>query len=354
MLPKMRDFDFSGKSVILRIDINSPLDPKTLKIVDCWRIEKAIPTIIELKEKKAKQIIIAHQGRPGEWDFTDLSQHAYEIEKIITEEVEFVDDICGDKAINEIKKMRKGDVILLDNVRKFQGEMDKKSPEEHSKSELVKKLSPLADAFINDAFASAHRMHCSLVGFLPVLPSFAGLLVEKEVEMLGKMLDFAERPRVFVFGGNKKDKIEIVKSLIERKAADKVIVGGALGMDEELRKIAGDKVIVPVDDVDGKDIGEETIEIFEEEIGNARSIFLGGPMGVFEEERYRRGTERIFKAIANQDAFSIAGGGHTIAAIRMFGLENKFSYISTGGGATERFLMGKGLPAIDALIKFKK
>ncbi|MEM1513887.1 MAG: phosphoglycerate kinase [Candidatus Thermoplasmatota archaeon] len=358
MLPKMRDFNFSEKSVILRLDINSPLDPKTLKIIDRWRIEKAIPTIIELKEKNAKQIIIAHQGRPGDWDFTDLREHAYEIEKIIKQEVNFIDDICGEKATNEIKKMRKGDIILLDNVRKFKGEMDKKTPEEHAKSELIRKLSPLADAFVNDAFAASHRPHCSLVGFIPVLPSFAGLLMEKEMEMIEKMLNFAERPKVFVLGGNKEDKIEIIKSLIERKIADKVIVGGALGnaflKDASLRKIAEDKIVYPIDTIEGKDIGEETIEIFEEEISKAKSIFLGGPMGVFEEEKYRKGTEKIFKAIANSNVFTLAGGGHTVAAIRMLGLENKFSYISTGGGAMERLLMGKELPVIDALIKFKR
>ncbi|MBC7128899.1 MAG: phosphoglycerate kinase [Thermoplasmatales archaeon] len=358
MLPKMKDFDFSEKSVILRLDLNSPLDPKTLKIIDKWRIEKAIPTILELKEKKAKQIIIAHQGRPGEWDFTDLKEHANEIEKIIKENVNFVDDIYGEKAIDEIKKMKKGDIILLDNVRKIKEEMDKKTPEEHAKSEFIRKLSPLADAFVNDAFASAHRSHCSLVGFIPVLPSFAGLLMEKEVEMIGKMLNFAERPRVFVFGGNKEDKIEMIKSLIDRKIADKVIIGGALGnaflKDVSLRKIAEGKIVYPVDSVEDRDIGEKTIDIFEEEISRANSIFLGGPMGVFEEEKYRKGTEKIFKAIANSGAFTLAGGGHTVAAIRMLGLENKFSYVSTGGGAMERFLMGKDLPVIEALIKFKR
>ncbi|MBC7081740.1 MAG: phosphoglycerate kinase [Thermoplasmatales archaeon] len=358
MLPKMKDFDFSQKTVILRLDINSPLDPKTFKIIDNWRIEKAIPTINDLKEKKSRQIIIAHQGRPGEWDFTDLREHAHEIEKIIKERVNFVDDICGEKAINEIKKMEKGDIILLDNVRKIKEEMEKKTPEEHAKSDLVKKLSPLADAFVNDAFAASHRPHCSLVGFIPVLPSFAGLLMEEELEMIEKMLNFAERPRVFVFGGNKLDKIELIKSLIDRKVADKVIVGGALGnafsKDESLRKIAEGKIVYPVDTIDGKDIGEETVKIFEEEIGKAKSIFLGGPMGVFEEKEYRKGTERIFKAIVNSGVFSLAGGGHTTAAIRMLRLEDKFSYVSTGGGAMERLLMGKDLPVVDALIKFKR
>ncbi|KAA0011576.1 MAG: phosphoglycerate kinase [Thermoplasmata archaeon] len=371
MLPTMDDFDFRGKTVIVRVDINSPLDPKTLKILDNWRIKRIVPTLKELKEKEAKQIILAHQGRPGKWDFTSLKRHAEELEKVLGEKINFVDDVYGEKAIQSIKNMDKGEILLLDNVRKCSEEMEKKSAEEHSKAEMVQKLSPFANAFVNDAFAAAHRAQCSLIGFIPVLPSFAGRLLQEEVEMVQKLLRQAERPRLFIFGGAKyQNAMEVMGSLLEKGIADKIIAGGMPGnaflavlgkMDmevepavKELWQKHKEKIITPVDTIDGKDIGNESIKLFKEEIEKASSIFISGPMGMFEEEAYKRGTEEILRAIASSSAFSMAGGGHTAAAIRMLGLEKDFSYISTGGGALEKFLMGKSLPVIDALIKFKR
>ena len=367
----MDDFDFREKSVILRVDINSPLHPETLEIMDNWRIKKIIPTLRELKEKNAKVIMLAHQGRPGKWDFTSLEKHAEELAKLMGEEIKFVDDVYGEKAIKEIEGLENGEILLLDNVRKCKEEMEKKSIEEHAKAEMVEKLSKYADAFVNDAFAAAHRKHCSLVGFIPVLPSFAGRLLQKEVEMVEKLLKEAERPRLFIFGGGKyENAIEVMKNLLEKGIADKIMLGGMpanaflamlgkIEMDvdaniKEIWKKYKDKILLPVDLVDGKDIGEESIKIFKEEIKNAASIFISGPMGVFEEEKYRKGTEEILKAIANSNAFSMAGGGHTVAAINMLGLEDKFTYISTGGGSLERMIMGEKLPVIEALIKFKR
>ena len=371
MLPTMDDFDFYGKSVIVRIDINSPLHPETMEIMDNWRIKRIIPTLQELKDKDAKQIILAHQGRPGKRDFTSLEMHAKEMEKLMQQEIKFIDDVYGQKAINEIEKLKKGEILLLDNVRKCKEEMENKDALEHSKAEMVKKLSKYADAFVNDAFAAAHRSHCSLVGFIPVLPSFAGRLLQKEVEMLDKLLKKAEKPRLFIFGGGKyENAIEVIKSLLENGIADKILLAGmpanaflgALGKikmeaNGEIKEIWDrhkDKMILPIDLIDEKDIGEESIKIFKEEIRRAKSIFISGPIGVFEEEKYRRGTKEILEEIARANAFKMAGGGHTIAAINMLGLEKHFSYISTGGGALERYLMGKRLPVIEALIKFKK
>lgn len=371
MLPTMDDFDFENKSVILRVDINSPLDPKTLKIMDNWRIKKIIPTLKELKEKKARIIMLAHQGRPGKWDFTSLEEHAKELAKLLNDDIKFIEDIYGNDAIKEIECLKQGEILLLDNVRKCKEEMEKKSVEEHAKAEMVQKLSKYADAFINDAFAAAHRKHCSLVGFIPILPSFAGRLLQKEIEMVEKLLKGAERPKIFIFGGGKyENAIEVIKRLLRDDKADKILLGGmpgnaflaALGkikisVNESIKEIwkkYKDKIILPLDLVDEKDIGERTIDVFKEEIKNAASIFISGPMGVFEEEKYRKGTEEILKAIAASNAFSMAGGGHTVAAINMLGLEKKFSYISTGGGSLERMLMGEKLPVIEALIKFKR
>ena len=371
MLPTMDDFDFEGKGVILRIDINSPLEPGTLRILDNWRMRKVMPTIKELKEKNARVIMLAHQGRPGKWDFTGLEKHAEEMSRLLGEEIKFVDDVYGEKALQEIEKLKEGEILLLDNVRKCSEEMEKKAAEEHAQAEMVKKLAPYADAFVNDAFAAAHRKQCSLLGFMPVLPSFAGRLMQKEVEMVDMLLKKAERPRLFIFGGGKyENAIDVIDKLLQDGTADKIMLGGmpanaflaAMGkydmeVDERVPKMLErykDKLVLPSATLDGKDIDEESIERFKEEIENAASIFISGPMGVFEDENYRRGTEEILKSIARSSAFSMAGGGHTAAAINMLGLEEEFSYVSTGGGALERMLMGERLPVIEALIKFKR
>ncbi|MCD6512167.1 MAG: phosphoglycerate kinase [Thermoplasmata archaeon] len=384
MLPTMDEFDFENKSVIVRVDINSPLNPDTLEIMDTWRIERCLPTIKELISKNARVIIMAHQGRPGKWDFTGLDKHAEMMSRIGGIDIKFVPDIYGEEAIKSISEMRGGEAIMLDNVRKYKEEMEKKEPEEHAKTEMVQTLSKYADAFVNDAFAAAHRKQCSLVGFIPVLPSFAGRLLQKEVEMLDHLLSNASRPRVFIFGGSKyENAIDVIKNLLERDVADKILLGGVpanaflasigkidMEVEGEMKEIAdkfGERLLLPVDmvyedgewDVEekrlpGYDIGSKSIELFREEIENAGSILISGPMGMFEKEEYSKGTKEIIKAIASSRAFSIAGGGHTIAAINMLGLASKFSYISTGGGALERYIMGKKLPVIDALIKFKK
>ncbi len=384
MIPTMDDFDFKNKSVILRVDINSPLNPSTLDIMDNWRIKRCIPTIEELREKNAKVIILAHQGRPGKWDFTSLEKHAEELSRLMGEEIKFIDDVYGEKGIKEIEKAENGSIIMLDNVRKCKEEMEKLPPEEHAKAEMVKKLSKHASTFVNDAFAAAHRSHCSMVGFIPVLPSFAGRLMEEEIKNLDKMMKEARRPRIFIFGGGKyENSIEVIKNLLENGIADKILLGGMpanafLGAakkiefdaDDGIREMIeryGEKIILPVDmvyddgeyDVEkakkpGKDIGSRTIDIFKDELRNAASILISGPMGVFEEERFARGTTEVLRAIAKSNAFSIAGGGHTVAALNKLGLASGFSYVSTGGGSLERFLMGRHLPVIDALIKFKR
>ena len=175
------DFDLENKTVLLRVDFNMPLDKNTLDILDTTRIERALPTIKELAEKNAKTVIIAHQGRQGSWDFINLERHAKALEKLLGRPVKFVEDVYGEKAQNAIKNMEKSEVLMLDNVRKFNGETDKKSAEEHAQSELVQNLYPLADLFVNDAFAAAHRPQCSLIGFTAVLPSCAGRLLETEL-----------------------------------------------------------------------------------------------------------------------------------------------------------------------------
>jgi len=394
----MDDFEFEEKTVLLRVDYNLPLDRETLEILDTTRIKESLPTIEELKRKKAKTVILAHQGRPGGWDFTSMEKHAKALSELIDADVKFVDDVCGEKAISAIKSADYGEIVFLDNVRKFPGEMEKKSPEEHAKSELVQRLAPLADIFVNDAFAAAHRKQCSLIGFTAVMPSCAGRLMEKELKTLEKLVTNPEKPAVFLFGGAKySDVVKTTERLFESGVADKVLLAGLpanaflkakgenLGevnenalkeegspeLFERMKKIIerfGENIILPTDvavEKDGGreeieteklptdhpiyDIGTETIGIFKEEIRKAKTIFVSGPCGVFEKEHFMKGTEEVFKAIAESGAFSIAGGGHTIAAIEKIGIRDKISHISTGGGSLEKFMMGEKLPVIEAL-----
>jgi len=392
------DFKLENKTVLLRVDFNMPLDKKTLEILDTTRIKKVLPTIKELINKNAKTVIIAHQGRQGDWDFTNMQKHAKALEKLIGKKVKFVDDIFGKKAKTAIKGMKPGDIIMLDNVRKYNDETEKKTPEEHAQSELVQNLYPLADYFVNDAFASAHRKQCSLTGFTVVLPSAAGRLMQKELETLSKIIANPEKPSVFLFGGAKfSDVIVTIERLLENKTADKIILTGlpanaflkAEGINlgykneemlakegtpenyEEIKKILAKykgSIYLPFDfaqqsntlrnEIDISqlptqynlfDIGEKTIDNFKNIISDAKTVFLSGPCGVFENPAFMKGTQEIFTHVANSDVFSIVGGGHTVAAVEKLGLENKISHISTGGGALEKFMMGEKLPAVEAL-----
>ena len=392
------DFDVSGKTVIVRVDINSPLDQKTLELLDTTRIEACVPTLKELSDRKAKVVVIAHQGRPGDWDFVPLERHARAMSDALGKDVRYVDDIYGQKAKEAINAMKPGEILVLGNVRGYKEETAKKSAEELSRCDMVRELSSLADYFVNDAFAAAHRAQASLVGFPYVLPSMAGRLMEKELRTLGKVFEKPERPTLFFFGGAKfDDAITMVKRLKERGIADHIALVGMAGeaflaakridlgktMEllkgdfEEAKKLMDDKILLPVDfayvkngkraevSVEGLpvdevvyDIGQRSIDLFRGYIAEARTIVVSGPAGKFEDEMFMKGTKDLFEAIVGSKAFSLAGGGHTTAALDELGLKDKFSYVSTGGGALEAFMLGDKLPAVDALEyshkRFKK
>ena len=395
------DFDFKDKTVLVRVDFNSPIDPETKKVLDDTRIQAhAKTTIKELVQKGAKTVILAHQGRLGEPDFIPLKQHAEILGKILGKPVKYVDDVFGEKAQKTIKELKSGEVLVLENVRTFADEPKKGSPEDHAKSEFVKKLAPLADVFVNDAFAAAHRAHISIVGFTAVLPSVAGRIMERELKALKKVLEAPEKPCVFVMGGAKgDDSLEISRYVLKNNIADYVLTGGVIGhiflvaKDFDLGKpnmqflekkelmglVPGIKelmkeypaaIMVPVDlaiDAEQKrkeitvnelptnnaiyDIGTETAKKYSELIGKAKSIVISGPMGVFENKEFLVGTKKVFEAAAASEAFSLVGGGHTVAAVEELGLADKISYISTAGGALIEFLMGKQLPGVVALEK---
>jgi len=397
----MDDYNFKDKTTLVRVDFNSPVDPETKKLLDDTRIRAhAETTIKELIKKSAKTVILAHQGRPGEPDFIPLKQHAEALGKILGKPVKYVDDLFGGKAQRAIKELRGSEILVLKNVRTYTDEQKKGSPEEHAKSEFVRKLAPLADVFVNDAFAAAHRAHISIVGFTAVLPSVAGRIMERELEALKKVLETPEKLCIFILGGAKgDDSLEISRYVLKNNIADYVLTGGVIGhiflaakgIDlgkpnmqflekkelmglvpgiRELMKAYPKAIEVPVDlavEVEQKrkeievnelptnfaifDIGTETTKKYEGLIRKSKSIVISGPMGVFENKEFMTGTKGVFEAIATSKAFSLVGGGHTVAAVEELGLADKMSYVSTAGGALIEFLMGKQLPGVVALEK---
>lgn len=396
------DFNFENRTVLLRVDFNMPLDKKTLHILDATRMNLVIPTINELIKKKAKIVILAHQGRKDSWDFISMEDHAKKFGTLINKKVKYIDDIFGNKAKKSIKELKYGEILFLDNVRKISYETLKKTAFEHSKSEFIQDLYPLADFFVNDAFAAAHRSQCSLIGFTEVLPSCAGRLLEKEIRQLNKIIKKPNKPSMFLFGGAKfSDAISTIDHLLNKKIADKILLTGlpanaflkAIGynmgkktenilmiedISNQLKTIKDifqkyeKKIYLPIDfaissnekrfeisldelpnDHDLFDIGEKTIIKYKKILKNAKTIFLSGPCGVFEKNIFQNGTKEIFNFIADSNAFSIAGGGHTVAAIEKLNLKNNFSHISTGGGSLEKFITGDKLAVIEALKKSK-
>jgi len=396
------DFDLENKMVLLRVDINLPLSKETLEIEDDNRIRQIVPTLRELLDGGAKVVILAHQGRPGEWDFCCLDKHAQHLSKYLGREIRYIDDIVGDTAISEIKALTPGNAILLKNVRELPYEQEKKSMDEHAQCELVTKLAPLADLYVNDAFAAAHRSQCSLVGFPKVLPSAVGRLMEKELTALQSVFDDPGHPCVFILGGAKfGDSIKVIDRVLKTGTADWVILVGlsanafliARGVNlgepstkileseltpetleaaKDLFKERGDRILLPFDvaveingqrrdmmvgdlpiDVPIYDIGKFSISKFSKVLAPAKTIFMSGPAGLIEKDQFALGTRDLMSAMVHSKAYTLIGGGHTVGAAEKFGLSEKFTYVSTAGGALETFILGKPLPALEALKQCK-
>jgi phosphoglycerate kinase len=395
----IEDFDLEGKTVLLRADLNSPYNKGEKRIEDCERIREHAKTIRFLMEKKAKVVVLAHQGRKGDEDFTHLNQHAELLSKYVGKKVKFVDDVIGEKALQEIKNLREGEAILLDNVRLLDEETQEKSPEEHSKGKLVQTLAPLADFFVQDAFSASHRSHASIVGFSPVLPSMAGKVMEKELKSVERILEASGN--VFILGGVKADDcFNIMEYFLKNKpkSIERILTCGTVGeiflaakglnlgtptfkfLEEKglmelvskarrFLKVHELKIEIPIDvavEEGGKrkeikleelpveslilDIGSRTIKKYSEVIKTAKTIVVKGPAGVYEKAGFETGTKEILQAVANSKAFTLIGGGDTGLAIEKLGIEKeKFSYISLGGGALITYLSGKPMPGIEAL-----
>lgn len=399
------DVEVAGKWTFVRVDINSPIDPASKKILDDSRIrEHAEHTIRELVTRRAKVVVIAHQGRKGDPDFTSLKEHAEVMAKILGVKVHFVDDIFGEKARRAIEALKEGEVLVLENVRMWDGETKSVKAEDHAKTDLVRNLAAYVDVFVVDAFAAAHRAHASLVGFMPVAKHVvAGRVMERELRALAKVRAKPERPCVYVLGGAKaEDAADIADAVLGQGIADYVLTGGlvanlflaAKGYDlgapnvkvledkgfmpllARFREVLGrfsERIVLPLDlaiDVNGKreeipleklptnyvikDVGSETLKIYERVIREARSIVMNGPLGVFEVEAFAEGTRRTFEGIAASKAFSVIGGGHTIAAAAKLGYTDKVSHVSTGGGALMEFLSKGTLPVVEELKRFSR
>lgn len=391
------DFQLNNKTVLVRVDINSPVDPNTGIILDDTRMRLHAETISELADKGAKTVILAHQSRPGKKDFTTLEQHAHALSKILGRPVIYVEDIFGCAAREKIARLEPGDILLLENVRFYSEEVLKREPHLQAETHMVKKLSSVADYFINDAFATAHRSQPSLVGFSFVLPSGAGRVMEKELKTLYGAVENVQRPCVYVLGGVKvDDSIMVMENVLENGSADLILTTGLVAnifllaskakigkcnaefidnkgysdfikVAERLIKKFRDKIIIPVDVAVSKDdkrldvpinkipdlpifdIGTETIKLYAQKIRKAKTIFANGPAGVFENPEFSVGTDDILNAIASSEGFSIIGGGHLAAAAVQMGFEGEMDHISSGGGASISLLGGEELPVVKVL-----
>ena len=396
------DFDIENKTVLVRVDINSPVDPDTGIILDDTRLKLHAQTIKELANKGAKVVLLAHQSRPGKNDFTTLSQHADALSDILNLRVKYIDSLFSNAVREAIKDLKPHEILLLENARFFSEESLSRTPEEQSKTLLVKQLSPLIDYFVNDAFAAAHRSQASLVGFTVNTPSAAGRVMEKELTVIQDALDNVDHPCVFLLGGMKPDdSIGVMENVLSNGTADSILTTGIVGnivlwaagvdigqvnkdfiasrgyedMVEKSKDLIdrfGDKVKYPIDvacEIDGErvdydldkipneaifDIGVKTIAMYAKEIRDAKYIFANGPAGVFEDPKFAMGTEDLINAMANSNGFSLIGGGHIAAATAGLGLEDHMGHLSSGGGACISMLAGKKLAAVEALKNCKK
>jgi phosphoglycerate kinase len=395
------DFDVEDKTVLVRIDINAPVDPGSGLILDDTRLKLHAQTVKELSNKGAKVVLLAHQSRPGKKDFTTLSQHADALSDILNLRVKYIDSLFSTSAKEAIKSLKPHEILLLENVRFFSEETLSRTPLEQSKTILVRHLSPLIDYYVNDAFAAAHRSQASLVGFTVNTPSAAGRVMEKELTVIQDALDNVEHPCVFLLGGMKPDdSIDVMENVLSNGTADSILTTGIVGnivlwasgadigevnrnfiiskgyedmvaKSKDLIDRFGDKVKYPIDvacEIDGKrvdidsteipnesifDIGEKTISFYAKEIRDAKYIFANGPAGVFEDPKFAMGTEDLINAMASSDGFSLIGGGHIAAATAGLGLEDHMSHLSSGGGACISMLAGKELAAVEALKNSK-
>jgi len=382
----LNDFDFNGKKVLVRVDFNVPLDKKTYEITDDKRIKESLPTIKFLMQRNAKVILCSHLGRPDGKIVNSLRMDrvAARLQSLLDKKIIKLNDCVGDGVLDEVNRMKDGDVVLLENLRFH-------PKEEANDDNFSRQLAELADIYINDAFGTCHRAHASTYGVTKYLKSAAGLLVEKELRVMGKAMEAPDKPFVGILGGVKiSDKIKVIENLLTK--VDKLLIGGAIiftfykaqgknigtskfeqeSIDLARRLLQNKKILLPVDvvvadkfeenanskivDVNyipndwiGLDIGPKTILEYKEILRHAKTIIWSGPMGVFEFDKFSNGTRKIAEFLSTLKAVTIVGGGDSAAAVEKFGYADKLTHVSTGGGASLEFFEGKKLPGIEAL-----
>ncbi len=396
MTDTLDDLDVEGTTVGVRVDVNSPIDDDG-SLADDARLRAHVDTLSELLDRGGRVVVLAHQGRPGGDDFTSLEPHAIRLSELLDTPVEYVDATFNAAARTAVRTLENGECVLLENTRFYSEEYMEFEPERAARTHLVRGLEPVLDAYVNDAFAAAHRSQPSLVGFPTVLPGYAGRVMELELEVLGT-IEGTATPRVYVLGGAKvPDSIDVAWSVLEKGLADHVLTAGVVGnvflaadgvdlgddtsdfiyeqgyWDEidraaDLLDAYGDRIALPRDVAvsrDGEryelgvnalppregeaamDVGSSTIAYYESILADAGTVILNGPAGVYEDERFERGTRELYAAATTVET-SIVGGGDTASALRRLGVEG-FSHISTGGGAALRMLTAEPLPAVTAL-----
>lgn len=399
------ELHLSGKTVLCRVDINQPVDRASGTLKSINRIRACVPTVRELSDKGAKVVLMAHQGSDIEYkNYYTTKPHAAVLSELLGREVKWIDDVCGPAAREAIRALKDGEILLLDNVRFVAEEQTlfetklRLTHEQQARTLLVEKLAPLADCYVCDAFAAAHRDQPSLCGFEQVLPSAMGRLFEQEFCTVSQVMEAPERPCVFVLGGAKiSDAFLMMQTVLSRGVADHIVTGGLVGnifltalgeqigqgsLDFILKSNYGeyidrarelyaqyaDKIVLPRDlswvenggrkeallgsvpaDIGAVDIGHETVREYQQLILNAGTVFVNGPMGVFEQLESEYGTRAVWQAIADTKGHSVLGGGDSITATEKFGLTDRMGYICTGGGALIRFLSGEVLPVVRAL-----
>ncbi|RLC93304.1 MAG: phosphoglycerate kinase [Chloroflexi bacterium] len=387
----VRDIDVLGKRVLLRVDFNVPLDPQTGAIADDTRIRVALPTVSYLCDNRARVVLCSHLGRPTNKDQAlTLAPVAQRLSQLLDQEVKMAPDCVGPEVEEMVSTLDEGGVLMLENLR-FHPEEEKNDPA------FAQALAKLADVFVNDAFGTAHRAHASTVGVTRYLPAVAGFLIEKELEIMDKALNKPDRPFTALIGGAKiSDKMGVLENILDK--VDSLLIGGGMGttflkslkyetgeslveeekvglaqklIDKAMEKgvhllLPSDVVVANKFDAEAKfrtvsiknvphgwylmDIGPETIKQFAAKLRKSKTVIWNGPVGVFEFPNFRKGTQALAEVIADLDANTVIGGGSTAEAVQELGLVHKMTHVSTGGGASLKFLEGKPLPGVDALL----
>ena len=404
-IPSIDDGDFSGKRVLLRVDINSPIDRDSLRIVNDNRIQKSLPTITDLLDKGARLAIIAHQGDTTDYgSLISLEEHASRLADALGRPVQFVEDVAGPAAVEKILALENGEALLLDNIRYLAEEVSTfedsvtQTPAEMTGCYLVRRLAPVFDCYVNDAFAAAHRNSPSMVAFQELLPSYAGRLLMQELSALQAITENPARPCIYMLGGSRAgDAFGMIQQVLSDGSADQLLLSGlvgeifmladgvelgettrqfilAKGFESYIARAADllakhrDKISYPVDvaissdgvrvnvelasiddDMMVSDIGDQTIADYQEAITAAKTILVNGPPGIYENELFDKGTRALWTAVANAEGFTVVGGGDSVTSFSRFVDMSKLDYVSTAGGALIRYLSGVRLPLIEAM-----